>query len=519
MNQHPQSSVAREHRGHRRARALVSVTLLALALTLLVALAPSAQASAKYAGTIRDGRAAARALLEQTGAPSLSLALISHGHIVWRQSFGYADVGTQTAPAPTTMYGLGSVSKTLATVAVMQLVDEGKVDLDEPVVTYLPKFRMASPGYRAVTVRMLLDHSSGFPGSAYASAWTAEFWPGYLDQVMTTLAQTRLKHTPGALSVYCNDGFTVLEELVLAVTGRSFTDYMQEDVFAPLGMTHTAYPLQDFADGSYAKAYDPDGTVHPRETLNLPASGALYSTPSDMARLATMLMDRGAYGDARILSAASVAEMGSDQTVGEIRPSVYDSARYGLGWDSVTQPGLKKAGLHRLDEGRRLQRLPRRVLRHPRAEAGRGRARRGAHQLGPGRGSLRAHPAPRPGRPRRPAPHADADPRRRAGGQGGVRLPAARHGGLLGRQRPRASRSPPAATRSHWRSPCSRAPTGNCSTAACGCAATASSTARAARPRCGPPPPRGAATSSTAPRGGYGHYRDNMPLAQKLKPG
>jgi CubicO group peptidase (beta-lactamase class C family) len=344
MNQHPQSSVAHEHTGHGGARALVSVTLLALALTLLVALAPSAQASAKYAGTIRDGRAAARALLAETGAPSLSLALISHGHIVWRQSFGYADVGTQTAPAPTTMYGLGSVSKTLATVAVMQLVDEGTVDLDEPVVTDLPKVRMASPGYRAVTVRMLLDHSSGFPGSAYASAWTAEFWPGYLEQVMTTLAQTRLKHTPGALSVYCNDGFTVLEELVLAVSGRSFTDYMQEDVFAPLGMTHTAYPLQDFADGSYAKAYDPDGTVHPRETLNLPASGALYSTPSDMARLATMLMDRGAYGDARILSAASVAEMGSDQTVGEIRPSVYDSARYGLGWDSVTQPGLKKAG-------------------------------------------------------------------------------------------------------------------------------------------------------------------------------
>ena len=344
MNQHPQSSVAREHKRSRGARALVSVPLLVLVLTLLIALAPAAQAKAKYAGTIRDGRAAARALLAQTGAPSLSLALVSHGCIVWRQSFGYADIATKTAPAPTTMYGLGSVSKTLAAVAVMQLVDEGKVGLDEPLVTYLPTFRMASRGYRNVTVRMLLDHSSGFPGSAYASAWTTEFWPGYLDQVMTTLAQSRLKHTPGALSVYCNDGFTVLEELVLAVTGQPFTDYMQKDVFAPLGMTHTAYPLHDFAEGSYAKAYDPDGTVHPRETLNLPASGALYSTPSDMARLATMFMDRGLYGDARILSAASVKEMGSDQTVGEIRASVYNAARYGLGWDSVTQPGLKKVG-------------------------------------------------------------------------------------------------------------------------------------------------------------------------------
>jgi CubicO group peptidase (beta-lactamase class C family) len=322
----------------------VSAPILALALLLLVALAPAAQASARYAGTIRDGRAAARALLAQTGAPSLSLALVSHGHIVWRQSFGYADVATKTAPTPATMYGLGSVSKTLAAVAVMQLVDQGKVGLDEPLVTYLPAFRMASPGYRDVTVRMLLDHSSGFPGSAYASAQTATFWPGYLGQVMTTLAQSRLKHTPGALSVYCNDGFTVLEELVLAVTGQSFTDYMQDDVFGPLGMSHTDYPLHEFADGSYAKAYDADGSAHPRETLNLPASGALYSTPTDMAHLAAMLMDRGAYGDARILSAASVAEMGSDQTVGEIRPTVYDATRYGLGWDSVTQPGLKKVG-------------------------------------------------------------------------------------------------------------------------------------------------------------------------------
>jgi CubicO group peptidase (beta-lactamase class C family) len=336
---------AGRQRNGRRARPLTVAPVLAvLVLLLLVALAPAAQAASKYSRTIRDGRAAARALLEQTGAPSLSLALVSNGRVVWRQSFGYADVDTRTAPSPTTRYGIGSVSKTVATVALMQLVDDGLVSLDEPVATYLPEFRMASPGYRNVTVRMLLDHSSGFPGSAYGSAMSTDYWPGYLDQVMGTLAVSRLKHTPGALSVYCNDGFTLIEGIVAAVSGEPFPEYVQDEVLAPLGMTDSAYPLEPFADGSYAKAYGEDGSANPREVVNALASGGLYSTPTDMAQLATMFMSRGAYGGHQILSAASVREMGADQTVGEIRPTVFKAAKYGLGWDSVTQPGLLKAG-------------------------------------------------------------------------------------------------------------------------------------------------------------------------------
>jgi CubicO group peptidase (beta-lactamase class C family) len=336
---------ARCPRPSRRVGTLAGWPVLTIAvLLLLVLLAPTAQATSPYAKTIRDGRVAARDLLAQTGAPSLSLALVSDGRIVWRQSFGYADVGTKTAPTPTTMYGIGSVSKTVATVALMQLVDDGLVSLDEPVATYLPEFRMASPGYRAVTVRMLLDHSSGLPGTAYASLMSQEYWPGYLDQVVDSLADARLKHTPGALSVYCNDGFTLLEAIVAEVTGRSFADYVQAEVFDPLGMTSSAYPIEPFVDGSYAKAYDPDGTVHPQEVLSALATGGLYSTPTDMARFATMLMDRGAYAGRQILSADSVREMGSDQTVGEIHAALFKGARYGLGWDSVTQPGLLKAG-------------------------------------------------------------------------------------------------------------------------------------------------------------------------------
>ncbi len=345
MKQHRRQAAARARTGHDHGRALAGApVLMVLCLLLLLVLAPAAQAASPYAKTIRDGRAAARALLAETGAPSLSLALVSNGRVVWRQTFGYADVEKQTPPTPRTMYGIGSVSKTIAAVALMQLVDDGLVSLDEPVTTYLPGFRMASPGYRNVTVRMLLDHSSGFPGSAYGSAMTADYWPGYLGQVIGTLETSRLKHTPGALSVYCNDGFTLLEAIVANVTGTSFPEYVQQEIFDPLGMAHSAYPLQAFADGTYAKAYDADGSAHSQEVVDTLASGGLYSTPADLSRFATMLMNRGAYASRRILSAASVREMGTDQTVGEMRPVLYKAARYGLGWDSVSQPGLLKAG-------------------------------------------------------------------------------------------------------------------------------------------------------------------------------
>ena len=86
------------------------------------------------------------------------------------------------------MYGIGSVSKMFAAVAAMKLVNQGKVELDAPITRYLPEFTMLSPAYRQITVRMLLDHSSGFPGSTYGDAITSVYFPGYLQQMMDALA-------------------------------------------------------------------------------------------------------------------------------------------------------------------------------------------------------------------------------------------------------------------------------------------------------------------------------------------
>lgn len=312
--------------------------------------AAGARGATAYARTIREGRKAARALLEASGAASLSLALVSGDRVVWHEGFGHADKATQTAPAADTMYGIGSVSKMLATVAVMQLADKGKVDLDAPLTAYLPSFRMASPAYRQITVRMLLDHSSGLPGSSYGDTITGAYFPGYLQQVMDTLAVSQLKTTPGLISVYCNDGFTLTEALVAAVTGRSYAQYVSEEILEPLGMDHSAYPLQTFADGTYAKAYDGDEPL-PFEVVNALASGGLYSTPSDMGRLAAAFIAGGSRDGTRILSAAAVQEMAGSAAARTFLPVPSRQWDYGLGWDTVTQPGLDAVGVSGWSKG------------------------------------------------------------------------------------------------------------------------------------------------------------------------
>ena len=303
-----------------------------------------AAATTSYKATIKDGRAAAQALLEQSGAASLSLALVSGDRVVWQEALGYADKATSTAPQADTMYGIGSVSKMLATVAAMKLVDQGLVELDAPLALYVPEIATQFPVYGQVTIRMLLDHSSGFPGTTYGDASTSVYFPGYLQQVLDAVRTERPKTTPGYMSVYCNDGFTLIEALIPAVTDKTYAQFVHDEITAPLGMDHTAFPLEPFAVGTYAKAYDGD-VAHPQEVLNVLASGAVYSTPTDMGRLGTMLMNGGIVNGTRILSAKAVADMSADQTRLSFNPVPSNAVRYGLGWDTVTEPGLRDVGV------------------------------------------------------------------------------------------------------------------------------------------------------------------------------
>jgi CubicO group peptidase (beta-lactamase class C family) len=320
---------------------------------LLFGLCPgcgSDSAFPNYTATIAEAKAAAAEAKAECDASAITLVLVDGKGVIWTESRGDADRAAGKVADPETMFGIGSVSKMLATIAVMQLVEKGDVLLEEPLTTYLKQFSMASPEYRNIKVRMLLNHSAGFPGGDTRNAFSEAPVTGYAAQVMDGLKYQRLKHAPGYLNVYSNDGFTMVENLVKEVSGVSYPAYVRRYILAPLEMTHSRYMDDYLPDGSYAKTYTGE-TVHPYTSLNLYATGGLYSSAADMAKLMMMFINKGAQGGKQILSPGSIVAMSQDQTVGTFNPSPSDLIRYGLGWDTVTQPGLKAVGISGWQKG------------------------------------------------------------------------------------------------------------------------------------------------------------------------
>jgi hypothetical protein len=169
-------------------------------------------------------------------------------------------------------------------------------------------------------------------------------------QVLRTIQTQRLKHEPGFMSVYANDGFTLTELLVEAVSGMRFPDFVRKEIFSPLGMANSRYPDVEFPADSYAHVYFGEEGA-PWFFLNMYGTGALLSTPTDLANFSMMLASGGEYKGKRILSEASVRAMGQDQTAGTFNPMPSDYMRFGLGWDTVAQPGLKALGIHAWQKG------------------------------------------------------------------------------------------------------------------------------------------------------------------------
>ncbi|WP_354446314.1 serine hydrolase domain-containing protein [Ottowia thiooxydans] len=289
-------------------------------------------------------KAIAQVMSEQADAAAISVALLKRDKLVWQQAFGMASV-TDHHPATTrTRFNIGSVSKVFAGLAGVILQDRRLIDLDAPISRYLPGFKMLSPEYQRITSRHLLSHSSGLPGTNGRNIFSFAPIAGYAADTESELANAHLKHSPGQLAVYSNDGFTMFEQVVLAVTGQAYADFVEEHILKPLKMTdsgflRTAKPPGELAYPRY------QGKQYPLEFVNAFATGGLSSTPADMMNLAQMFLGGGVFEGNRIVSASGVAAMAEDQTKNlKINPS--PEWRWGLGWDSVQQPGLAQANIH-----------------------------------------------------------------------------------------------------------------------------------------------------------------------------
>ena len=286
------------------------------------------------ASAISNARESAWKAISSGQGSGVSVAIMERGEFVLSDAMGVADRAQNRAVDRKTRFNIGSVSKMFATVAILLLVDDGKVALDAPVVRYLPEFTMTDARFRDITLRMLLNHSSGLPGSTFFFGFEPDAAMHRL--LLDTLKRSRLKHTPGAMSMYCNDGFTLAEMVVEQVTGRKFIAFLSDRVFAPLGMNNTTTSLGESGGANVAEYYEATSSKkYPREVVPVYATGGFSSTAEDLCLFGDSLMA----GGRNQLSPASLRELYRWQPA-PFTSGLREGKWYGqIGWDYSTQIG------------------------------------------------------------------------------------------------------------------------------------------------------------------------------------
>ncbi|MBK3497101.1 beta-lactamase family protein [Viridibacillus sp. YIM B01967] len=342
--------------GKRITKKRTSIAAVTLVLTMLAPLsamaapATSNSSNLTYDTTKKTVIEKAKLLTETYGTTSLQYALIDDGEIVVSGQAGKNDIKDKVPLTSNTIYGIGSTSKMVLTAAVMKLLDEGKLDLDMPVVNYISDFKMKDNRYKQITPRMLLNHSSGLRGMSNHNATLYGDNDTYShDTFIEQLATQNLKADPGAYSVYCNDGFTLAEILVERVSGMGFTAFIHKYFTEPLDMNHTKTP-QDLMDSTkMAGIYSPlyEGQL-PQENYNIIATGGIYSTAEDLAKFSQIFTEQVD----GILSSKSVEAMAQEEYKRGIWSEDSDtSISYGLGWDSVNLFPFNEYGIKAVTKG------------------------------------------------------------------------------------------------------------------------------------------------------------------------
>lgn len=268
--------------------------------------------------------------IKRNGLPGASIVIVKDGKLVYEKGYGHDSEGRPVTEK--TLMRIGSVSKSFTAFSVLQLVDEGKIKLDDSIVKYLPELTMDDARLQKVTVRHLLSHTSGIPNPTIVPPANT------LKDGVARLHDWKLKWQPGDKYLYSNPNYWILARLVEVTSGVEFPQYLKQKIFSPLGMNDTLSainsgdPVMGISQG-YITAY---GTALPWSELEkmFAGSGGVISTAADMGKWLAMHTSEGKnVNGERLLSKSLLEESYSPQP---------GSPKYGLGW-SLSSPNSKPA--------------------------------------------------------------------------------------------------------------------------------------------------------------------------------
>jgi CubicO group peptidase (beta-lactamase class C family) len=281
--------------------------------------------------------------MRRLNIPGAALAIIEGDRIVHTRGFGRARPGGD-APTAHTLFFIGSLTKSITALAVMQLVEAGKVELDAPVQRYLPWFRVADPqASTQMTVRHLLNQTSGLPMIAGNVALAdMDDRPDATERQVRALATLKIARPVGSKWEYSNLNYNVLGLIVEVASGEPYADHVRDHILVPLEMSRSYTSKAAAKQNGLARGHRhwfslpvpaPDLPV-PRGSL---PSGQLISCAEDMAHYLIAHLNGGRYGDVQILSAQGIDEL--HRGVAEFAYGSLGSGRYGMGWFKVDLDG------------------------------------------------------------------------------------------------------------------------------------------------------------------------------------
>ncbi len=324
--------------------------LLPLIAALLLAAVPALAADPPQPSKIS---AALKPFIDSHSLAGAMTLVADKDRVLSLEAVGYADVAAHKAMSTDTLFWIASQSKPITATALMMLVDEGKIKLDDPVAKYLPEFNslwvatehdkdhllLKRPSH-PITVREILSHTSGMPFSSAMEQPTLDMLT--LHDAVHSYAMTPLQTEPGTKYSYSNAGINTAGRLIEVLSGMPYAEFLQTRLFKPLGMKDTTFWPTKAQQTRLAKSYRPNATktdleettvgqlhypLDDRARQPMPAGG-LFSTANDLSNFCRMILNGGTYKGKKYLSEESVKQMTSKQT-GDSLPD-----GYGLGWST-----------------------------------------------------------------------------------------------------------------------------------------------------------------------------------------
>jgi CubicO group peptidase (beta-lactamase class C family) len=316
--------------------------LSALALFLVTEPACGADSFAPVSNAMED------CLAKQEVAGVVTL-IATRDKVLHLQAAGLADITARTPMQTNTIFWIASMTKPITATAVLMLLEEGKLSVNDPVAKYLPELgnlKTAEGEPAKLTLRHLLTHTSGMPEATPEQYKTAHT----LADVIPFYARRPLKFVPGSKWQYCQSGINSLGRIVEIVSGQSYPAFLQKRLFDPLGMKDTTFYLSPEQLPRLAKTYLRTNAVlqevpiaflnghPPTDHDRYPApNGGLFSTASDYGKFCRMILNQGKLDGKRYLKPKSVKLMTSIQT-GDLKTGFTDGNGWGLGWCVVRHP-------------------------------------------------------------------------------------------------------------------------------------------------------------------------------------